>query len=183
MCVSAKPVSNGNVESAVSVAKRISADDRDRMKPDSLQYLQLCAENIDIAKPILRTLCQRWVKAREYSKKSFLSLALFPEQVGPSEDAPLDALMFDWEWRMDLSTPLGVRSGDEQGVGKSSFTLLDWRVPSSEVPIITAGASGPNDDDVVLEEPGAEEGEEEGSRDDDSVSDDAEEYTREATEV
>ena len=28
MCVSAKPVSNGNVESALSVAKRISADDR-----------------------------------------------------------------------------------------------------------------------------------------------------------
>jgi hypothetical protein len=83
------------------------------------------------AKPILRTLCQRWVKARLFSKKSFLILspALCLEQVGPSDEAPPDALMFDWEGRIDLSTPLGVRSGDEQGVGKSSFTLLDWRVP------------------------------------------------------
>jgi hypothetical protein len=73
---------------------------------------------------------------------------------------------------------LAVRSGDEQGVGKSSFTLLDWRVPSDDVPL------GPNDDDVVLEEqPDAEEEEEEGGRDDDSASDDAEEYTHEATEV
>jgi hypothetical protein len=76
------------MKSALSVAKHITPDDRQRMSPEAQQHSFICAENVDRAEPILRILCTRWVRARKFGSNSFLETR---EQYGDDVALPDDA--------------------------------------------------------------------------------------------
>jgi hypothetical protein len=52
MVAAANAVSNAAVESAFSIAKRVSGVDGQQMTAATLQYSLFCAENVAIAAPI-----------------------------------------------------------------------------------------------------------------------------------
>jgi hypothetical protein len=99
MVAAAKVVSNGAIESALSIAKRLAGVDRQRMTAASLQYSFICAENVAIAAPLLRVLIHRWVNGRKHGAGAFLYGSDPVERSALPSDIPPEALDFVCERR------------------------------------------------------------------------------------
>jgi hypothetical protein len=112
---SAKPVANAAIESSFSHAKHISADARQRMSHDSLQYCLICVENVELGEPILKTLIKRWMMARRTHSKAFLAPPTFGKGCEPADG-------FVWEDRATFVQPLGRRENDGEWTAKYAGT-------------------------------------------------------------
>ena len=105
---SGKPVANGQLEGGFSRAKHISADDRQAMRADSLQYTFIAMENETMAEPVLGVLVRRFLEARRHHMGSFLAPPPTAEEAPDASPAEL----FVWEDAETFKTCVGSCRAD-----------------------------------------------------------------------
>jgi hypothetical protein len=116
MVAAAKVVSNGAIESALSIAKRLSGVDRQRMTAASLQYSFMGAEGVTIAAPNLCVLIHRWVNRRKHG--AGIPLRFRPGRafsIVPGRSAGGAGLRMGTTWSIHAATRFGVCTPKHRG--------------------------------------------------------------------